>query len=229
MLRARAGRGPGRGRAHRVGGAPWTGARGPVMAILGRVTNRAASVLRATALAGTILLASGCAACSRRSRPTTTSRRRRRGAPAASSASTCATSPSSCPPRARPASSSARPSTAAPRPSTSPSPSRARRPRPPSPCPASSGRTLSDAATGVEIPGIPVAPGTMVQMTVTTRRGRRQRRHGARAREHGHLRRPHGLVLLSPRRVETTPSAPLRRRRVATLVRCRGRAQTSNL
>ncbi|HET7822602.1 MAG TPA: hypothetical protein VFL10_13850 [Ornithinibacter sp.] len=34
--------------------------------------------------------------------------------------------------------------------------------------PASSGRTLSDAATGVEIPGIPVAPGTMVLMTVTT-------------------------------------------------------------
>ena len=31
------------------------------MAILGRVTNRAASVLRASALAGTILLASGCA------------------------------------------------------------------------------------------------------------------------------------------------------------------------
>jgi hypothetical protein len=34
--------------------------------------------------------------------------------------------------------------------------------------PASSGKTLSDASTGVEIPGIPVAPGTMVQMTVTT-------------------------------------------------------------
>ena len=31
------------------------------MAILGRVTNRAASVLRASAVAGTILLASGCA------------------------------------------------------------------------------------------------------------------------------------------------------------------------
>ena len=34
--------------------------------------------------------------------------------------------------------------------------------------PASSGRTLSDATTAVEIPGVPVAPGTMVQMTVTT-------------------------------------------------------------
>ena len=34
--------------------------------------------------------------------------------------------------------------------------------------PASSGKTLSDAATGIEIPGIPVAPGEMVQMTVTT-------------------------------------------------------------
>ena len=34
--------------------------------------------------------------------------------------------------------------------------------------PASSGKTLSDAATGVEIPGIPAAPGEMVEMTVTT-------------------------------------------------------------
>jgi hypothetical protein len=34
--------------------------------------------------------------------------------------------------------------------------------------PASSGKTLSDATAGVEIPGIPVAPGSMVLMTVTT-------------------------------------------------------------
>ncbi|HYJ26428.1 MAG TPA: hypothetical protein VEW73_01860 [Nocardioides sp.] len=34
--------------------------------------------------------------------------------------------------------------------------------------PANSGKSLSDSATGVEIPGIPVAPGEMVQMTVTT-------------------------------------------------------------
>jgi hypothetical protein len=34
--------------------------------------------------------------------------------------------------------------------------------------PASSGKTLSDAATGIEIPGIPAAPGEMVEMTVTT-------------------------------------------------------------
>jgi hypothetical protein len=34
--------------------------------------------------------------------------------------------------------------------------------------PAGSGKTLSDATTGVEIPGIPVAPGATVEMTVTT-------------------------------------------------------------
>ncbi|HYN67905.1 MAG TPA: hypothetical protein VES93_13525 [Ornithinibacter sp.] len=34
--------------------------------------------------------------------------------------------------------------------------------------PANSGDTLSDAAGGVEIPGIPAAPGALVQMTVTT-------------------------------------------------------------
>jgi hypothetical protein len=34
--------------------------------------------------------------------------------------------------------------------------------------PASSGKTLSDAATGIEIPGIPAAPGEMIEMTVTT-------------------------------------------------------------
>ena len=141
---------------------------GAGMAILGRVTNRAASVLRASALAGTILLASGCASAFS---PVQTDYDHDAGdgVPAEHRrASTCAASPSSCPPRARPASSSARPSTAAAPPSTSPSPSRAR----PAPAtvavPASSGRTLSDAATGVEIPGIPVAPGTMVQMTVTT-------------------------------------------------------------
>ena len=43
-----------------------------------------------------------------------------------------------------------------------------RRLPPPSPCRRNSGKTLSDAAGGVEIPGIPVAPGAMVQMTVTT-------------------------------------------------------------
>ena len=34
--------------------------------------------------------------------------------------------------------------------------------------PASSGKTLSDATNGVEIPGIPEAPGATVQLTVTT-------------------------------------------------------------
>jgi hypothetical protein len=34
--------------------------------------------------------------------------------------------------------------------------------------PANSGKTLSDATTAVEIPGIPVAPGAMVELTVTT-------------------------------------------------------------
>lgn len=34
--------------------------------------------------------------------------------------------------------------------------------------PANSGKTLSDAATSIEIPGIPAAPGEMVELTVTT-------------------------------------------------------------
>ena len=58
MLRARVRAGPG-AVGDRVGG--HRGRAGCSMAILGRVTNRAASALRASALAGTILLASGCA------------------------------------------------------------------------------------------------------------------------------------------------------------------------
>ena len=169
------------------------------MAILGRVTNRAASVLRASALAGTILLASGCASAFS---PIQTGYASDAGdgvplsivgldlrglavvVPAQGETGIVVG-------QAVNRSTSAVDVTfaveGAPAPATVA-------------VPASSGRTLSDATTGVEIPGIPVAPGTMVQMTVTTRRGRRQRRHGARAREQGHLRRLHGLVVLRPAR-----------------------------
>jgi hypothetical protein len=137
------------------------------MAILGRVTNRAASALRATALAGTVLLASGCASAFS---PVQTSYASDAGdgvpltivgldlrglavvVPAkgetgivvgqAVNRSTTAVDVTFA-------------VAGAPTPATVA-------------VPANSGRTLSDAATAVEIPGIPVAPGTMVQMTVTT-------------------------------------------------------------
>ena len=137
------------------------------MAILGRVTNRAASVLRASALAGTILLASGCASAFS---PIQTSYASDAGdgvplsivgldlrglavvVPAQGETGIVVG-------QAVNRSTSAVDVTfaveGAPAPATVA-------------VPASSGRTLSDAATGVEIPGIPVAPGTMVQMTVTT-------------------------------------------------------------
>ena len=137
------------------------------MAILGRVTNRAASVLRASALAGTILLASGCATVFS---PVQTDYAVDAGdgvplsivgldlrglavvVPAQGETGIVVG-------QAVNRSSSAVEVTfaveGAPAPATVA-------------VPASSGRTLSDATTGVEIPGIPVAPGTMVQMTVTT-------------------------------------------------------------
>ena len=137
------------------------------MAILGRVTNRAASVLRASAVAGTILLASGCASAfspiqtdfdydSADGVPLTIEGLDLRDLAIvvpekggtgivvgqAVNRSTSAVDVTFA-------------VTGAPTPATVA-------------VPASSGKTLSDAATGVEIPGIPAAPGEMVQMTVTT-------------------------------------------------------------
>jgi len=137
------------------------------MAILGRVTNRAASALRASAVAGVILLASGCASAFSPIQtdyasdggdgvPLTIVGLDLRGlaivVPAKGATGIVVG-------QAVNRSTSAVEVTfavaGAPTPATVA-------------VPASSGRTLSDAATGVEIPGIPVAPGTMVQMTVTT-------------------------------------------------------------
>jgi len=142
------------------------GAAGRGMAILGRVTNRAASALRATTLAGAILLASGCAVFSPIQTdydydaadgvPLTINGLDLRDlaivVPAkggtgivvgqAVNRSTSAVDVTFA-------------VTGAPTPATVA-------------VPAGSGKSLSDGATGVEIPGIPVAPGQMVQMTVTT-------------------------------------------------------------
>jgi hypothetical protein len=136
------------------------------MAILGRVTNRAASALRATALTGTILLASGCAVFS----PVQTSYASDAGdgvplsivgldlrglavvVPAKGETGIVVGQAVNRTTNAVDVTFAVE---------GAPSPAVVA-------VPASSGRTLSDATTGVEIPGIPVAPGTMVQMTVTT-------------------------------------------------------------
>ena len=137
------------------------------MAILGRGTNRAASALRASALAGTILLASGCASAfspiqtdfdydSADGVPLTIEGLDLRDlaivVPAEGGTGIVIG-------QAVNRSTSAVDVTfgvaGAPTPATIA-------------VPASSGKTLSDAATGVEIPGIPAAPGEMVEMTVTT-------------------------------------------------------------
>jgi hypothetical protein len=138
-----------------------------VMAILGRVTNRAASVLRASALAGIVLLASGCASAFS---PVQTDydyeaadgvrlsivgldlRDLAIVVPAKGGTGLVVG-------QAVNRSSSAVDVTfavaGAPTPATVA-------------VPASSGKTLSDATNGVEIPGIPQAPGATVQLTVTT-------------------------------------------------------------
>jgi hypothetical protein len=137
------------------------------MAILGRVTNRAASVLRASAVAGTILLASGCASAfspiqtdydydAADGVPLTIEGLDLRDlaivVPAKGGTGTVIG-------QAVNRSTSAVDVTF----------SVAGAPAPASVAvPASSGKTLSDAVTGVEIPGIPVAPGEMVELTVTT-------------------------------------------------------------
>ena len=137
------------------------------MAILGRVTNRAASVLRASALAGTVLLASGCASAFS---PVQTDydyeaadgvrlsivgldlRDLAVVVPAEGGTGLVVG-------QAVNRSTSAVDVTfavaGAPTPATVA-------------VPASSGKTLSDATNGVEIPGIPEAPGATVQLTVTT-------------------------------------------------------------
>jgi hypothetical protein len=136
------------------------------MAILGRVTNRAASALRASALAGTILLASGCAVFS----PVQTDYDydSADGVPLTIAGLDLRDLAVVVPAKggtglvvgqAVNRSTSAVDVTfaveGAPTPATVA-------------IPASSGKTLSDAATGIEIPGIPVGPGETVQMTVTT-------------------------------------------------------------
>ncbi len=137
------------------------------MAILGRVTNRAANALRATALAGTILLASGCASAFS---PVQTDYAVDAGdgvpltiegldlrdlavvVPAKGGTGIVVG-------QAINRTTSAVDVTFAV--SGSPTPANVA-------VPASSGESLSDGGTGVEIPGIPVAPGEMVEMTVTT-------------------------------------------------------------
>jgi hypothetical protein len=138
-----------------------------VMAILGPVTNRAAPVLRACALAGTVLLASGCASAFS---PVQTDfdyeaadgvrlsivgldlRDLAVVVPAKGGTGLVIG-------QAVNRSTSAVDVTfaveGAPGPATVA-------------VPASSGKTLSDATNGVEIPGIPQAPGATVQLTVTT-------------------------------------------------------------
>jgi hypothetical protein len=136
------------------------------MAILGRVTNRAASALRATALAGTILLASGCAVFS----PVQTAfdYDSADGVPLTIEGLDLRDLAVVVPAKGETGivvgqavnrGTSAVEVTFAVK--GAPTPATVA-------VPASSGKTLSDAATGVEIPGIPVAPGTMVEMTVTT-------------------------------------------------------------
>jgi hypothetical protein len=138
-----------------------------VMAILGRVTNRAASVLRASALAGTILLASGCASAFS---PVQTDYdyEAADGVPLSIVGLDLRDLAVVVPAKggtglvvgqAINRSTSAVDVTfaveGAPTPATVA-------------VPASSGKTLSDATNSVEIPGIPQAPGATVQMTVTT-------------------------------------------------------------
>ena len=137
------------------------------MAILGRVTNRAASVLRASALAGIVLLASGCASAFspiqtdydyeaadgvRLSIVGLDLRDLAVVVPAKGGTGLVVG-------QAVNRSTSAVDVTFA----------VAGAPTPASVAvPASSGKTLSDATNGVEIPGIPEAPGATVQLTVTT-------------------------------------------------------------
>ena len=136
------------------------------MAILGRVTNRAAAALRATALTGTILLASGCAVFS----PVQTDYDHEAAdgvrltivgldlrdlaivVPAAGGTGVVVGQAVN---RGTSAVDVTFAVAGAPAPATVA-------------VPASSGKTLSDAATGVEIPGIPAPPGSTVQLTVTT-------------------------------------------------------------
>ena len=136
------------------------------MAILGRVTNRAAAALRATALAGTILLASGCAVFS----PIQTDYDydAADGVPLTIAGLDLRDLAVVVPAKGETGivvgqavnrTTSAVDVTFAV--AGAPSPATVA-------VPASSGKTLSDAATGIEIPGIPVAPGEMVEMTVTT-------------------------------------------------------------
>ena len=136
------------------------------MAILGRVTNRAAAALRATALTGTILLASGCAVFSPIQTdydydaadgvPLTIEGLDLRDlavvVPAEGGTGIVVGQAIN---RTTSAVDVTFAVTGAPTPAVVA-------------VPASSGKTLSEASTGVEIPGIPVAPGEMVEMTVTT-------------------------------------------------------------
>jgi hypothetical protein len=137
------------------------------MAILGRVTNRAAAALRAFALAGVILLASGCASAfspiqtdydydSADGVPLTIEGLDLRDlavvVPAKGGTGIVVG-------QAVNRSTSAVEVTFAVKGAPNPAVVAV---------PASSGKTLSDAATRVEIPGIPVAPGAMVELTVST-------------------------------------------------------------
>jgi hypothetical protein len=139
---------------------------GWVMAILGRVTTRAASVLRATALAGTALLVSGCAVFSPMQtdydaetadgvRLTIVGLDLRNLAVVVPAKGETGIVIGQAVNKGTSAVDVTFAVDGAPTPATVA-------------VPASSGKTLSDAAGGVEIPGIPVAPGTMVEMTVTT-------------------------------------------------------------
>ena len=137
------------------------------MAILGRVTNRAASVLRASAVAGTILLASGCASAfspiqtdfdydSADGVPLTIEGLDLRDlavvVPAKGQTGIVVGQAINRTTNAVDVTFAVK---GAPTPATVA-------------VPANSGKTLSDAATGIEIPSVPVAPGEMVEMTVTT-------------------------------------------------------------
>jgi hypothetical protein len=137
------------------------------MAILGGVTNRAASVLRASALAGCILLASGCASAFSPIQtdydydaadgvpltlPGLDLRNLAVVVPAKGATGILIGQAIN---RDSAAVDVTFAVTGAPTPAMVA-------------VPANSGKSLSDAATGVEIPGIPVAPGEMVHMTVTT-------------------------------------------------------------
>ena len=138
-----------------------------VMAILGRVTNRAASVLRASALAGAVLLASGCASAfspiqtdfdyeaADGVRLTIEGLDLRDLAVVVPAQGGTGVVVGQAVNRSTSAVDVTFAVEGAPTPATVA-------------VPASSGKTLSDATTGVEIPGIPVAPGATVQMTVTT-------------------------------------------------------------